>query len=34
MIHVEKLVKTFGDVTAVDSISFDVGAWSYSRIQV
>jgi ABC-2 type transport system ATP-binding protein len=26
MIHVEKLVKTFGDVTAVDGISFDVNA--------
>ena len=25
MIHVENLVKTFGTVTAVDGISFDVG---------
>src|SRR5436190_6419728 len=26
MIHVERLVKSFGDVKAVDDISFDVGA--------
>ena len=26
MIHVENLVKTFGDVKAVDGVSFDVAA--------
>ncbi|MEO8467126.1 MAG: hypothetical protein ABI640_17475 [Gammaproteobacteria bacterium] len=44
MISVQNLSKTFGEVKAVDNVSFEVaasaaafillGAWAFSRIQV